>query len=182
MEEKLVILRKNRIKRNDIIILCSFLNISILTFIVLNLFFKFLPNITVFTVGFILTMASTLMIDKQEKDAQKERAQFCKEVVQMQEGLKQLLKNLETKSEELKNLDVSKFETKDDLIKEFVPYYEYVFTEVLQKMVDITGVAPNLILLPMNTKEDVEAAFYMAKEMLNVTLESLQRTEKKLKA
>ena len=99
----------------------------------------------------------------------------------MKQELELLFDLLSGKYEDFENLDVSRFKTEDDLQKEYLKYSQFVFLDVLQKMVDITGVAPDPILLPMNTKEDVERLFSMATEMLTSTLAILHRTEMKLK-
>ena len=181
MEKKLITLRKNRKRRKLIINFCSLFNIALFVFLVFNLFFSFITGTYFFIGTIILFLVSNFIIHKQKKDDRKEKKIVLEEVVSMRQNLEPLLELLAGKYEDFENLNVSRFKTEDDLKKEYIKYSQFVFLDVLQKMVDITGVAPEPILLPMNTKEDVERLFSMATEMVTSTLAILHRTEMKLK-
>lgn len=181
MEKKLVILQKNRKRRQLIINSCSLFNIALCAFLVINFFCHFVTGIYFFVGAIILFLVSNFIIHKQKKDARDEKDSLRKDIVSMKQELELLFDLLSGKYEDFENLNVSQFKTEDDLKKEYIKYSQFVFLDVLQKMVDITGVAPEPILLPMNTKEDVERLFSMATEMVTSTLAILHRTEMKLK-
>lgn len=181
MEEKLIILQKNRKRRQLIINICSWFNVVLCVFLLLNVFFSFVTTIYFFILTIVLFLVSNIIIYGQRRKIRKERWEFLVDIVLIRQRLEPLFELLAEKYEDFENLDVSRFKTEDDLKKEYLNYSQFVFLNVLQKMVDITGVAPEPILLPMNTKEDVERLFSMATSMITSNLAILHRTEMELK-
>jgi len=181
MEEKLVILRKNRKRRQLIVNSCSWFNIVLCAFLVFNIYLKFITETYFFVGTIILFLVSNLIIFKQKNDAKKEKSLLCKEIASMREKLELLLEVLAEKHEDFEDLDVSRFKTDDDLKKEYLNYSQFVFLNVLQEMVDITGIAPDPILLPMNSRKDVEQLFSMATAMITSTLAILHGVEIELR-
>ena len=181
MEKKLVILQKNRKRRQLIINSCSLFNIALCVFLVINVFCQFVTGIYFFIGAIILFLVSNFIIRKQKKDERKEKDSLRKDVDSMRQNLEPLLELLAGKYEDFQSLDETRFNSEDDLQKEYLKYAEFVFCDVLNKMVEITGVAPDPILLPMNTKKHVEQLFSMTTEMVTSTLAILHRTEMKLK-
>jgi len=181
MEKKLITLRENRKRRKLIINSCSLFNIALFVFLIFNLFFSFITGTYFFIGTIILFLASNFIIHKQKKDDRKEKKIVLEEVVSMRQNLEPLLELLAGKYEDFQSLDETRFNSEDDLQKEYLKYAEFVFCDVLNKMVEITGVAPDPILLPMNTKKHVEQLFSMATAMVTSTLGILHRTERELK-
>lgn len=172
MEKTLFELRKKAVRRTNILSMCTItIFLSLIAFFILSFFnFSFtIPNYV--RLAFIVLAIIAVGVGKYEtKEIKKEIGILVKRTEEMLDGIEDLIGKLSAKREEFEALDESSM-NKDEYQMELIKYSEFVFVDILNRLVDVTGVYPDEpVFLRISTKGDIDELFSAA----HLTLVSVQ--------